>query len=109
MEEKKKKKNQEKESFKILLEQKKIAHEIRIKIEEENLLLKKKNIELRNQLSISKNTILQYKAQESKIKFAELNILYKKKCKKTVFNKLYKENSQEYIACVLNKGKIKKN
>ena len=103
------KKNQEEESFKILLKQKKIADEIRIKIEEENLLLKKKNIELRNQLSISKNTILQYKAQENKTKFVELNNLYKKKCKKTFFNKLYKEGSEEYIACILNKGKIKKN
>ena len=102
-------KNQQQENFRILLEKKKIDAEIRIKIEEENFILKNKNIKLQNQLLKSKKTILQYKTQENKIKFFELNVLYKKKCKKTVFNKLYKEGSEEYIACILNKGKIKKN
>jgi len=102
-------KNQQQEIFRILLEQKKIADEIRIKIEEENFLLKNKNIKLQNQLSKTKNIILQYKTQEEKINFFESNILYKKKCKKTLFNKLYKEGSDEYVACILNKGKIKKN
>ena len=102
-------KNQQKKNFIILLEQKKIADEIRIKIEEENFLLKNENIKLQNQLSKMKNTILRYKTEENKIKFFELNVLYKKNCKKTIFNKLYKEGSEEYIACILNKGKIKKN
>ncbi len=48
-------------------------------------------------------------AEEEK-NFIELNLKYGSKCKKNIFNKLYKVGTPEYRACVLNKGiKIKKN
>jgi rod shape-determining protein MreC len=48
-------------------------------------------------------------AEEEK-NFKELNLKYGSKCKKNIFNKLYKVGTPEYRACVLNKGiKIKKN
>ena len=52
---------------------------------------------------------IRLKAEEEKI-FKELNLKYGSKCKKRIFNKLYKVGTPEYRACVLNKGiKIKKN
>ena len=90
-------------------EQKKIAREIRIKIEEENSVLKNKIIKLQNELIMTKKTIKKNKNESEKIQFLQLNLLYGSKCKKTFFNKLHKIGSDEYKTCVLNKGKIKKN
>ena len=49
------------------------------------------------------------KIQNANIKFLEMNFLYGKNCRKTFMNKLYKEGTDEYRDCVLNKGKVKKN
>tara|TARA_B110001452_G_scaffold49657_1_gene37959 strand:- start:4018 stop:5238 length:1221 start_codon:yes stop_codon:yes gene_type:complete len=96
--------NQQKEAMRILLEQKKIEQEIRVKIEEENIFLKNKIIQLQNKISIAKKTIKQNKIQNDEIKFLKLNSIYGKKCKKNFFNNLYKVGSEEYKACVINKG-----
>ena len=97
--------NQQQETLRILLEQKKIADEIRVKIEDENNFLKIENNELQNELLISKETILKRKNQYDKLIFYELDTQFKKKCKKTVFNKLYQEGTDEYRACILKFGK----
>jgi rod shape-determining protein MreC len=97
------------ETLKVLLEQKKIAEEIRIKIEEENKLLKDKVINLRNEISVIKKIIEEVELKKEDIKFLELNLLYGSKCKKTFYNKLYKVGTNKYRECVLNKGKVKKN
>jgi len=96
--------NKQQATLKILLEQKKIADEVRVKIEEENTILKNRIVELRNELSVSKNTSKLNKKQIRLIKFNELNTLYGVKCKKNFFNKLYKVGTKEYEDCVLNKG-----
>ena len=96
--------NQQKEAMRILLEQKKIEQEIRVKIEEENVLLKNKIIKLQNKIFIAKKTINQKKIQNEELEFLKLNSIYGKKCKKNFLNKLYKEGSEEYKACVINKG-----
>ena len=96
--------NQQKEAMRILLEQKKIEQEIRVKIEEENVLLKNKIIKLQNKIFIAKKTINQNKIQNEELEFLKLNSIYGKKCKKNFLNKLYKEGSEEYKACVINKG-----
>ena len=44
--------------------------------------------------------------QKEKIKYLELNLLHGHKCRKTMFNKLYKVGTPEYKNCVLQKGKI---
>ena len=97
-----------KETIKILLEEKKITKEIRAKIEDENSSLKSKIINLKNEALINEKTIEQYEMQSKEIKFLELENIYRIKCKKRFFNKLYKVGSQEYKDCVLNEG-IKKN
>ena len=52
----------------------------------------------------------QINKRSNDLEFLELNLLYGSKCKKNIFNKLYKVGTPEYRACVLNKGiKIKKN
>jgi rod shape-determining protein MreC len=99
----------DKETIKILLEQKKISQETRVKIEEENELLKKKKIILQNEIKLAKETIEQYEIKKEDIKFLELNLLYSSKCKKTFYNNLYKVGTAEYRNCVLNKGLINRN
>ena len=96
-----------KETIKVLLEEKKITNEIRIKIEEENSSLRNKIINLQNKASIAKKTIEQYEAQNKEKQFIELNLLYGKECKKTIFNNFYKIGTPEYKNCVLNKGSKK--
>ena len=98
--------NQQKEALKILIEQKKIAEEIRITIEEDNNILRNKIIRLQNELLTSEKKIKEIKISSDEIKYLELNPLYEKKCKKTIFNaNLYKMGSPEYKTCILNKGK----
>jgi rod shape-determining protein MreC len=100
-------KNNHKRTLKILKEQKKIEEEIRIKIEEENNILKDKFNKMANELLNVKKILQDDKIREEEIKFIELNILYEKKCKKKfIKNKLFKKGSKEYRACILNKGKI---
>ena len=98
----------DKETLKVLLEQKKIAEEIRIKIEEENQLLKSKLITLQNQISLAQKVIQEHEVEKKEIKFLELNLLYGSKCKKTFYNKLYEVGTPEYRNCVFRKGKVKK-
>ena len=100
--------NERKEVLKILLEQKKIADETRVKIEEENNFLKEKIIRLQNEMLITKKIIKKNIDEKKQMQFNELNILYGKKCKKTIFNKLYTVGTTEYTQCILNKG-LKKN
>ena len=97
-----------KETIKVLLEEKKITKEIRIRIEEENSILKDRIFNLQNEILIAKKTIERYEAENNEAKFIELNLLYGKKCKKTFYNNLYKLGTPEYKACIMNKG-LKKN
>ena len=96
-----------KETIKILLEEKNIFKDTRIKIEDENNLLKKKIINLQNRISIADKTIEKHDKKIKDIKFAELNRLYEKRCKKTFYNNLYKVGTKKYEDCILNKGSKK--
>jgi rod shape-determining protein MreC len=100
--------NQRKENIKILIEEKKIASEIRIKYEEENNYLENKVINLQRQLEASTNINKKNKIDKEELKFLRLNLLYGKKCAKNFYNKLYKVGSVKYRECVLSKG-TKKN
>ena len=42
--------------------------------------------------------------QKGEIKFLEMNLVYGHKCRKSIFNRLYKVGTTEYKECVLNKG-----
>ena len=101
--------NQEQEALRILLEQKKIADETRVKIIRENDYLKAKITKLENEMLIIKKTIQQDDIRKQEILFLELNLLYEKKCKKTFYNKLYVKGSEDYKNCILSKGVVKKN
>ena len=96
---------QRKETLRILIEQKKIADEIRIKIEEENIFLKNKSIKLEKEIAIANNTNKKNIIASERTEFLEENLLYGHKCRKTFYNNLYKINTQEYKDCVYNKGK----
>ena len=100
------------ERIKILLYDKKISEEVRIRLENENLVLKntlinlnnrlQKNIELANQKDL---LLKRQKVDEEELIFLKLNLVYGIKCKKNFLNNLYKVSTPEYRKCVLNKGK----
>ena len=96
--------NQQQETVKILLEQKKIADEIRVKIQQENNFLREERVRLKNEILAKKKIIQQDKNQEEEVKFLKMNLYYGHKCRKTRFNSRYKVGTAEYRECVLNKG-----
>ncbi|MDC3403912.1 rod shape-determining protein MreC [Candidatus Pelagibacter sp.] len=96
----------QKENIRILLEEKKIAEEVRKNIEIENNQLKRKIFNLQTKLTKTEEAVEEQKKQKENIEFLELNLLYGHKCRKTVFNKLYKAGTPEYKKCVLQKGKM---
>ena len=106
--------NQQQETLRILIEQKKIADEIRIKIQKENnflrnerIGLKKESDFLRNESDRLKNEILitkKNKIQDEEIEFLKKNLLYGHRCRKNLINNLYKVGTPEYRKCVLKKG-----
>ena len=96
--------NEKKEVLRVLLKQKKIADEIRVKIEEENNNLKNKIIKLQNALLIANDTISQNMKNKKEVEFLKLESLYGAKCKKTFFNKkLFKPGTEKYKECILSK------
>ena len=95
----------QKETLRILLEQKKIEEEVRARLEKENLILKINYEKSQKELSVFKEKLAEYEKEEEEVKFQKLNLVYKKKCKKTFYNKLYLEGTPEYKNCILNKGK----
>ena len=62
------------EQKRILIEQKKIADEVRIKIEEENIILKNKTVELEKEISIAKITIEKDTIGRNNLVFLQLNL-----------------------------------
>ena len=97
-------KNQEKEALRILSEEKKIAEEIRAKIEKEISILKTENNILQKQLAEAEEKFKKIEITQKEIKFLEFDLLYRRKCTKTFFNDLYKVGTPEYKKCILNKG-----
>jgi rod shape-determining protein MreC len=94
------------ENLRILLEEKKIAIEVRQNIEEENNQLKNKLFNLQTKLADLERSVQVQKNQEEEMKFLRLNLLYGHKCRKTIFKNLYEVGTPKYKKCVLQKGKI---
>ena len=109
LEEEIKETNQQQETLRILLEQKKIADEIRVKIQKENDTLRNERVRLKNEILAEKNINQQNNIQAEEMKFLKMNLIYGHKCRKTPFNYRYKVGTAKYKECVLNKGLIKKN
>ena len=53
---------------------------------------------------LKKKNNQQNRNQKEEIKFLEMNLVYGQKCRKSIFNKLYKVGTAKYRECVLNKG-----
>ena len=96
----------QKENIRILLEEKKIASEVRKNIEEENSQLKNRIYNLQTKLLNTEEAIEEQTIQKEEMEFLKLNLLYGHKCRKAMFNKLHKVGTPEYKNCVLQKGKI---
>ena len=110
--------NQQQETLRILIEQKKIADEIRVKIQKENNFLRNERIglkkesdflrnesdRLKNEILITKKNNQKNKIQDEEIEFLKKNLLYGHKCRKNLTNNRYKVGTLEYRKCVLKKG-----
>ena len=96
----------QKENIRILLEEKKIAAEVRKNIEEENSQLKNRIYNLQTKLLDAEEAVEEQTFQKEEMEFLKLNLLYGHKCRETLFNKLHKVGTPEYKNCVLQKGKI---
>jgi len=113
-------KNQQQKTLRILIEQKKIADEIRVKIQKENNFLRNERIRLqqesnflgiesarlKNEILIIKKNNQKNKIQDEEMKFLKMNLYYGHKCKKNFVNNRHKVGTAEYRKCVLNKGLI---
>jgi len=111
--------NQQQETLRILIEQKRIADEIRIKIQKENSFLRNERIKLeqesdflrlesvrlKNEILTEKKYNQKNKIQEEEIKFLKMNLYHGYKCRKNFINNGYKVNTAGYRKCVLNKGR----
>ena len=96
--------NNQAEDIKVLLQQKIINDEIRIKYEKENTILKEKLIQTQKNLDLIKKDNKKKLILEEEIEFLRLNLLYGHKCKKTFLKqKLFKIGTSEYKNCVLSK------
>ena len=109
-------KNSNIENINFFKKQKEISEEIRIKLEDQNILLNEQLIELRKEntklnslIKKANTTIYQNNLKMKDLKFLELNLLYGNKCSednfKNILKKKYKVGTPEYKDCVLNKGK----
>ena len=102
--------NNQAEDIKLLKQQKIINNEIQIKLQAENINLKKILIQTQDQLRKSSKKVIENKDKNKNLEFLELNLIYGHKCRKTLFrSNLFKVNTDEYRACVLRKGLIKRN
>jgi len=102
--------NNQLENIKVLKQQKVINNEIQLKLELENLKLKKDLINVREKLKISDEQKMSQIKKNSNLEFLELNLIHGHKCRKSIFkSQLYKVGTDEYKACVLNKGPNAKN
>jgi rod shape-determining protein MreC len=90
---------------KIKVEEEKIkAEEAKIKAEEAKIKAEEEKIKMEEKVKIKAEEDIRLIAEEEKL-FQKLNPIYKTKCKKTVFNRLFKEGTLEYRNCILNKQK----
>ena len=85
----------QKENIRILLEEKKIAAEVRKNIEEENSQLKNRIYNLQTKLLDAEEAVEEQTFQKEEMEFLKLNLLYGHKCRKTLFNKLHKVGTPE--------------
>jgi len=102
--------NDQQETLRILLKQKKIADEIRVKIQKENNSLRNESIKLKKESNFLRNENVRLKndqknkIQDEEMKFLKMNVYYGHKCRKNLINNGYKVGTAEYRKCVLNKG-----
>ena len=97
----------------LLLNQTKVLEELKLRLENENILLnenlinlKKDNLKNKKIIEELKKSLEKKEIDESEIEFLRLNLIYSSKCLKKPFNKKFKVGTIEYRNCILNKGKI---
>jgi len=102
--------NEQVSNINVLKKQKVINEEIRDKLELENIRLRDNLITTQKKLIEKDKQIKKVNIKNKNIEFLELNLLHGHKCRKSFFKpSLYEVGTDDYIACVLGKGSIKKN
>jgi len=100
------------ETISLLKKQKEISDEIKLKFEDENILLNDQLSKLKKEILVLQKNNENQKSKNEKnetssdnLKFLELNLLYGHKCRKTFYNQLYKVGTIKYRNCVMSKQK----
>ena len=102
--------NNQAEDIKVLIQQKNINNEIKLKLQSENISLKNNLINTQKELRESNKKIKEEQDKQENLEFLELNLLHGHKCRKSLFkSKLFKVGTDEYRDCVFKKAGIKKN
>ncbi len=102
--------NNQAQDIEVLKQQKVINEEIKFKLQSENIRIKKDLINAQKELSESNKKNKENMNKNENLEFLELNLLFGHKCRKNIFKpQLFKINTAEYRACILNKGPTKKN
>ena len=104
--------NTEKIKLNILNEEIEILNDSNLKLIEKNKFLNSETNQLNQKITdleikIDSQTkkIGQNDIDQSELEFLRLNLIYSKKCQKTVFKKGYLAGTQEYKDCIYRKGK----
>ena len=93
------------EKIEVLLKEKSMDDEIRLKIQQQNEVLKNQLSEAQKKVLNLEDNFIKNKIEEEELKFLKLNLEFGHKCRKNLFNDRYKVGTKEYKSCVLNKGK----
>jgi rod shape-determining protein MreC len=97
------------EDIKVLIQQKNINNEIKLKLQSENIRLKNNLINAQKELKESNKKIKEDQGKQENLKFLELNLLHGHKCRKSLFkSQLFQVGTDEYRDCVFKKAAIKK-
>jgi len=93
----------------VLIQQKNINNEIKLKLQSENIRLKNNLINAQKELKESNKKIKEDQGKQENLKFLELNLLHGHKCRKSLFkSQLFQVGTDEYRDCVFKKAAIKK-
>ena len=92
------------EKIEVLIKEKEINDQLISKLKEKNESLLSENEKKKKELTKLESRTEKEKIEEEEIKFLRLNLMHGPKCRKNLFNNLYRVGTPEYKKCILSKG-----
>ncbi len=92
------------EKIEVLIKEKEINDQLISKLKEKNENLLRENEKKKKKLTKLESRAEKEKIEEEEIEFLRLNLIHGPKCRKNLFNNLYRVGTPEYKKCILSKG-----